>query len=359
MAIVTPGSLLQLGGNVPAQFERLRSSHLTRSWPSSATNGATRLDGQGGVWPQVNALNVTATGTPDMNVHVDRGSGITPGTENVAQGNYPFFNDASVTVAIAAANTQARIDSIVAHVKDAFYSGVSNLGEFLPIAGTPGSGSPPNLSSLDKNYLEIARIAVGANVTSINTGNITNLQHLLPAGLDVPNSAELSNPGSFNGHPRINTTSGEFEWWSTTLTAWRGQQWVAYTPTWTGFTANGTGPTAGGRYFKTGTRILVQAWVQAGATGTVTIGTGHITVSLPISAVNANANDFWVGHSLFRTGIGSVETIMNCAIGPSGTASEVLAINNSNNNLITPGNGGIAWTNGSIFNVNVEYESSS
>lgn len=350
MAIVTPSSLLQLGSSVPAQFERLRTSHLTRSWPSSATNGNTRLDGQGGIWPQSNALNITASGTPDMNIHVDRGSGITPGTENVAQGNYPFFNDASLTVGIAASNTQQRIDSIVGHVKDAFYSGASNLFECIAIAGTPGSGSPPNLSILDKNYIEIGRVTVRANTTSILNTDIQNMQHFLPVGLDIPQSFELSNVGSFVGHPRVNTSSGEFEWWDGSQ--WRAQQWVAYTPNWIlGTGTVGTGFTQGARYFKQGKKVSMRAWLTGGS-GAAFVS-GAVTVSLPFNS-SSSASDFNVGPCVHRDPSG-VATDIRMRVAVSASTGAIFGLNASKQ-YVNP-DAVLTFTSGSQLFVQCEYES--
>jgi hypothetical protein len=357
MAIVLPAAFNQLAGiNVTSQFERLRQAAMnTRSWPSSATNGLTRLDGQGGVWAQPNALNITASGTPDMNVHVDRGLGALPGTEAVTQGNYPFANDGSLTVAITASNTQQRIDSVVVHQKDTSYSGVTNTTEIVPIAGTPGSGLPPNLSSLDKNYLEIGRVTVRANTTSILSTDITNMQHLLPVGLDIPISSELSNPGSFHGQPRVNTFTGEFEWYDLNSGTWHGQQWVSFTPTWSGLGSLGTGFTAVGRYFKTGTRVLVQAVLVAG-TGT-SLNSNPISFSLPTVASNFNANLLWLGLGYLRpSGLSGSVNKLECNIVPNTSSCSVIAFNGSGLSE-NPGAAGYSWVAGSIMDCQIEYES--
>jgi hypothetical protein len=363
MAILLPGAMNQLANvSVTAQFERLRSSHLTRAWSSGSTNGLTRLDGQGGVWPQPNALNVTASGTPDMNVHADRGSGLTQGTENVTQGNYPFFNLASLTVAIAASNTQQRIDSVVVHNKDTFYSGATDTCEIVSIAGTPGSGSPPNLSSLDKNYLEIARVTVRANTTSILNSDITNMQHILPVGLDVPLSSELSNAGTFHGHPRVNTTSGEFEWYDMNSSTWHGQQWVSYTPTWSGFGSLGSGFTSIGAYFKTGTRVCLNVLLIAGTSPSM--GTNNLNFSIPFTSANINANAAWCGTGLFRVNglAGNIQEIA-CAVSPNasvcGFAAVIPGSGGSANTWSSPGTQGYSFVANSTIQCAVEYQSAS
>lgn len=218
MAIITPGSFLQNGGSVPAQFERLRNSFMTKPFPTGSTNVNTRLDGRGGVWLQANALNITAQGTPNMTVNVDRGGALIPATENVLQGGYPAFNDGLFVVPITASNTSDRIDSLVMHVKDTVYSGVSDLAEFTTVLGSPGSGVPPDLTTLDKNYLEIGRITVRANTTQILSTDITDRRHWLtaPGGIQIARSFELGDNGA---------TAGDWRDTGTTLDRWNGTSW--------------------------------------------------------------------------------------------------------------------------------------
>jgi hypothetical protein len=68
--------------------------------------------------------------------------------------------------------TNPRIDLVCATVRDAFYSGANNDVIFQVIAGTP-AGSPV-APSLPANSISLATVAVGAAVTQINTGNITD-----------------------------------------------------------------------------------------------------------------------------------------------------------------------------------------
>lgn len=230
MAIVTPGTLLQNSVvGVSAQYERLRQALVSKSWPSTATNGPKRMDGRGGVYPQNNALNVTAQSTPNMTVNVDRGLWLSQGSESLSQGNYPGFNDATLILNVTASNTTQRIDSVVAYAQDSVYSGATDSGNLAVIAGVAGSGSPPNLIAIVRDYEEIARITVRANTTSILNSDIQNLQHWLiaPGGVSPVLPSELSNPGSYVGDMRIRIPaaagpSGSLEFWDGTI--WRGTQ---------------------------------------------------------------------------------------------------------------------------------------
>jgi hypothetical protein len=118
-------------------------------------------------------LAVAAQGSPNMSVTVSAGGAIVPGTENTYQGTYHCFNDAAVTVTIAAADTtNPRIDLIVAKVQDAFYSGATNAWSLAAVTGTPAG--VPVAPAAPANSITLATVAVAANVTSITNANITN-----------------------------------------------------------------------------------------------------------------------------------------------------------------------------------------
>lgn len=232
MTVLNPTAFLQNGGAVTAQIQRLSQVMGTsKALYTGATNYLTQLGGQGGVWPQANAFNVTAQGTPNMTVNVDRGACCILGTEAVDQGNYFLVNDGVLSnLVIPPSNTSARIDSIIAQVLDQSYSGTSNLGQIVVVSGSPGSGSPPNLATLSKNYCEIWRVNVRANTTSILTSDITpgDVRHWLtaPGGVDIPNALEFSNNGRIPGDMRIrmgaaNQRPGSLEYWGSDAT-WHG-----------------------------------------------------------------------------------------------------------------------------------------
>jgi hypothetical protein len=110
-----------------------------------------------------------------MNVFVAAGWAVVVGNIQPAQGAYTFYNDAPVLLTITTANaTEPRIDLIVATVNDSFYSGSTNNVVYQVIAGTP-AGSP-TVPATPSNSIALARVAVGAGVLSINSGNITDLR---------------------------------------------------------------------------------------------------------------------------------------------------------------------------------------
>ncbi len=120
-------------------------------------------------------LGVTQNGTPNMSVNVAAGVAYVRGDTSSTQSFYRCYNDATVNKGIAAAHaTLARRDLVVAHIYDnIFDASGSNLWALEVVTGTP-SGSPvdptPPISTL-----KLARVAVGAAVTTIVNANITTL----------------------------------------------------------------------------------------------------------------------------------------------------------------------------------------
>lgn len=126
-------------------------------------------------------MKVTASGTPDMNVHVAAGYCFITGSDVADQGSYGGLNDASITLAVTAADpTDPRIDLVVAVVSDADYSG-SNTFDIVMVDGTP-AGSPTAPTAPDSS-LVLARVAVGAAATTITSGNITDYRTFAAAGI--------------------------------------------------------------------------------------------------------------------------------------------------------------------------------
>lgn len=149
-------------------------------------------------------LAVTALGTPNMSVNVAAGSVFVPGSQGsttgwatnpggqpttyganliaslTSQGSYYGYNDATVNLTISAANaTNPRIDVVCVSVQDAAYSGSTNTAVLQVITGTPASS--PAVPSLPVNSVALAQVYVGANVTSITSGNITDVRPIVGA----------------------------------------------------------------------------------------------------------------------------------------------------------------------------------
>jgi hypothetical protein len=156
MTLQTPPSWLQ-AGSYPAQYDRLTAQAL---WATTGIIGSS-------------SLAVTANSPAGMSVRIASGWAAVVGTTTSNMGVYTIFNDATVVQTITTADpTNPRIDLVCATVRDAYYSGANNDVIFQVIAGTP-AGSPV-APSLPANSISLATVLVGAAVTQINSGNITD-----------------------------------------------------------------------------------------------------------------------------------------------------------------------------------------
>lgn len=168
MALRTPPSWLQQGSH-PAENDRLAMQAL---FYTTGHIGDT-------------SLVVSANGTPNMSVNVAAGWGAIVGTTQANMGVYQFYNDATVNLAVTAANASLpRIDRVVVTVNDAYYTGLLNNVTFTVIAGTPNAS--PTAPATPANSYSLATIAVAAAATTIVSGNITDTRvavtSLLAAG---------------------------------------------------------------------------------------------------------------------------------------------------------------------------------
>jgi hypothetical protein len=135
-------------------------------------------------------MAVSQNGTPNMSVNVSTGDIVIPYL------NYFFHGwiDATKNVTVNASDpTNGRRDRVVAYIDLSVVSSASsnNPGalKFKAVAGTP-SGSPvyPDDTAVQTSvgagnpWVEIGRIVVGATVTTIVTGNLTQTQPLFQLG---------------------------------------------------------------------------------------------------------------------------------------------------------------------------------
>lgn len=172
MTLQSPPSWLQ-AGSYPAQYDRITAQAL---W---ATTGIINSS----------SLAVTANSPAGMSVRVASGWAAIVGTTTINMGVYTAYNDASVTLSVTTANpTNPRIDLVCMTVRDAYYSGADNDVILQVIAGTP-AGSPV-APSLPANSISLATIAVGAAVTQINSGNITDTRVLVTT--NIPETGDIS-----------------------------------------------------------------------------------------------------------------------------------------------------------------------
>ena len=266
-------------------------------------------------------LKVTENGTPNMSVNVAAGRAFVQGDDNAQQGLYHVWNDATANVVISAADaTNPRWDLVVARVKDAYYSGATNAFSIEVITGTPAAS--PAEPTLPNNCLRLARVVVGASVTSITNANITDqrpraavmmggtvictsttrptanlyeglyifetdtkLCYVYKSSAWYPAGTSFRNPGakaynasaqstSHNTWTALNLTS---EWWDTdsfhdtvtnntrmTIPTGLGGRYLLYG--YFLFTAGGTG-TRYGAFFKNGSQNYVHPCVVSGSDG--------------------------------------------------------------------------------------------
>ncbi len=163
-------------------------------WVNGALDPEEVRVGEGAAWtPTTNAVRarsgirpasgnpgaVTATGTPDANVHVAPFQAVMQSTRATAAGAYIVSLDSikdTNTLSTPAHASLARNDLIVAHQSDVFYGDADSQFRVRQIVGTP-SGSPadPSLTGYP-DAIPLARVRVNAAATSITAANITDLR---------------------------------------------------------------------------------------------------------------------------------------------------------------------------------------
>lgn len=181
MALRTPPSWLQNGSH-PAENDRLTTQAIY------ATTGIIGSS----------SLAVTANSPAGMSVLAATGWAAIVGTTQANMGTYVAYNDASTVLTITTADpTNPRIDRIVVTVNDAFYTGSTNNVAFQVLAGTP-AGSP-TAPATPANSISLATIAVGAAVTQINSGNITDTRVDTTTNLPVGDITNVSAGAGLTG----------------------------------------------------------------------------------------------------------------------------------------------------------------
>jgi hypothetical protein len=186
VAVESPPYVLQSASHGAALFRQTAQSMLAGTGVVSPTD-----------------LAVAQNGTPNMSVNVAAGQvwlpgpyGLTAGLPSnlsaqtgygqpsglTAQGSYFGYNDASLNLAIAAADpTNPRIDVVCATIEDSFYSGASNLWVIQVITGTPAP--TPAVPTVPQGSVVCAQVAVAANAPSIETANITDERPFMAVSL--------------------------------------------------------------------------------------------------------------------------------------------------------------------------------
>ena len=176
MAVQTPPYVLQNAAHQAILFRQTSSALIDNEGIVNATD-----------------LAVTANSTPAMNVDVATGSCWVFGDYSVDSQYYFAHNEGAVNLAIAAADaSNPRIDIVIAQINDSAYSGSADDWELKVVTGTAaGSPAAPTLPS---SALKLATIAVGATVTTIVSGNITDNRAV--SQLSVEGAVNISQTGA-------------------------------------------------------------------------------------------------------------------------------------------------------------------
>lgn len=207
--------------------------------------------------PATTDLKVTGDST-GMNVKVAAGYAIVRG--------HAYYNSSQVTLTIGAAGASPRIDTVVLRLDP-----TANSIVLAVVAGTPGA-SPvaPTLTQTDEGTFELAigSVAVGASVTTISAGNVTDVRFYL--GSQFGRWTTATRPSApLVGTAGFNTTNSAPEYWD-------GSAWVSFTPAITAAMISSTEQAnlvsgkirAGGTSAGTATTIFVQSGTPtANATG--------------------------------------------------------------------------------------------
>lgn len=184
MALRTPPSWLQNALH-PAENDRLTMQAI---WATTGIIGTS-------------SLVVSASTPAAMTVRVAAGWGVIVGNYQPNMGVYNFYNDGTTVLPIAIADPlNPRIDRIVVTINDSYYTGVLDDVTFQVIAGTPSN--TPVAPATPTNSISLATVAVGAAVTQINSGNITDTRVVATTQLPIGDITEVQ------GSTGITVTNG-------------------------------------------------------------------------------------------------------------------------------------------------------
>jgi len=150
------------------------------------TPGSTAVKGKTGLRPGPgNPGAVTATGTPDANIHVAPFAAVIDDSRATNGGTYLLVSDTTVDLNVfggpygaPAHASLARNDLVIAYLPDTFYGDANSTPIVRTVVGTP-SGSPadPSLpAGTYPNAITLYRVRVNAGATTINSGNLTDLR---------------------------------------------------------------------------------------------------------------------------------------------------------------------------------------
>lgn len=177
MAAQSPPFVIQGASHSAALFRQTVAALLGRTQPGTLAYT------DGGVVNPTD-MAVTQNGTPNMSVNVAGGFCFIPQTQVANGGLYGGLNDATLNLAVSAANaTNPRVDLLAAVALDKAYSGATTKWTPQVITGTPTAGATlankSGAPALPAASIPLAYVLVPANATSVTTADITNVRRLL------------------------------------------------------------------------------------------------------------------------------------------------------------------------------------
>ena len=167
-----------------------------------ATNFETQfITDEGVVGVAADDLLVEAQTVPDMTVKANAGSCfVKRDAHNNNDNTLKFWNvivttDTNITISTADPSNP-RIDIICVRIDTGATpdANASNVGSLVAVAGTPAAS--PSAPAVPSNYLKIAEVAVGAGVTVISSGNITDYRNFIGLQLPYANGYRLKDTGA-------------------------------------------------------------------------------------------------------------------------------------------------------------------
>lgn len=168
---------------------------------------------------------VTASGTPDANVHVAAFQAALPNS----RGTFPYIVtlDAPKTLDVLVANpsdpTNPRHDLIIAQQSDAYYGDASSPFEVVRVTGTPAASPSDPAVPGSPDYFTLARITVTAGATTITSGMITDLrpaQITVARGAVLPCTSSTRPTAPYGGMTIFETDTGKFRARNATTSVW-------------------------------------------------------------------------------------------------------------------------------------------
>lgn len=261
------------------------------------------------------AMQVTATPTPDNQVHVSQGIAAVRGTQADTQGSYICPLDATFDLTVPPKHSSLTTNHyVVAQVRDAFYAAFTGDEWAIEIVpGTPGGGNP----AVPEDCLVLARLTIpgGTGSTIVTSTNITDLRpHARPSGGITPvnTRADFPSPQAYDvvweistSQLLIRTTSGTW----VTIGKNFDANWSTYSPVFGGLV---TPTSTYGRWTRIGRTVLGVCGFDLGSTGNINAG---INATLPVPAYNAGSNVRYMAAG--RAFIGSAFYSCTAEINPS------------------------------------------